>query len=119
MSNNVISMATHSYLKERADAILLMWHDSDSMDGWLQLCGTRDLAANVLAMLEATPACQIGIRDIDRLPDGMSISDFYETLGAVSDDTGSDGWFKVSRQTAIEVVKHLIALHYDRLESEA
>lgn len=117
--SNVINMETYSYLKERSDAVLLMWHDSDMTDGWLKLCGTEDLAHTVLAMLEATPAYQIVIRDIDRLPDGMEISDFYETLGEISDDIGNEGWFKVNRQTATEVVKHLIALHYDELEGTA
>lgn len=117
--SNVINMETFGYMKERSDAVLLMWHESDEMDGWLKLTGTDDLAFTVLGMLEATPSQQIAIRDIDRLPDEMEISDFYETLAGMSDDVGSEGWFKVNRQTAIEVVKHLIALHYDELEGTA
>lgn len=117
--SNVTNINTYSYLQERSDAVLLMWHDSDHQEGWVRLCGTQDLAAHVLGMLEATPNQQIAIRDIDRVPDGMSISDFYETLGGISDEVADNGWFKVNRQTAIETVKHLISLHYDQLEGTA
>lgn len=117
--NNVTNINHAKYLRERADSVLLMYHDSDFMEGWVRLCGTNDLAYHVLAMLEATPAYQIVIRDIDRLPDGVSVEDFYPTLSQLSDETAEHGWFRVNRETAIETVKHLIALHYDRIEDRA
>ena len=104
--SNVISLSKYSYAQERADAVLLMWQDSGA-DGWVRLVGTQDLAATVLGMLEATPAYQIGIQEVGRLPDDMAIEDFRETLSAISDDVADDDWYRVNRVTAAETVKHL------------
>ena len=108
MSNNVISMEKYSYLKERSDAVLLLWQDSEFGNGWVKVAGTEDLASLVLGMLEASPGYQIGIREVGRMTPDMEISDFYETLADMSDDTGNEGWFKVNRETAEATIEHLI-----------
>lgn len=106
----VINMETYSYLKERSDAVLLMWHDGcEHSEGWVKVTGVKDLAELALSMLEATPAYQIGIREVGRMTPDMEISDFYETLAEMADEVGSnEGWFKVNRDTAEATIEHLI-----------
>lgn len=107
---NVIDLASYQYLKERSDAVLLTWHEGiEGAEGWLKLTDTKDLAVTVLSMLEATPACQIGIAEVGRMTPDMSIEDFYETLAEMADEVGANpGWLKINRQTAAAVVAHLV-----------
>ena len=106
--SNVTNINTYSYLRDRSDAVLLLWQDSEFGNGWVKVAGTDDLASLVLMMLEASPGYQIGIREVGRMTPDMQISDFYETLAEMADDTGSEGWLKVNREVAEATIQHLI-----------
>ena len=108
--SNVTNINAYAYLKERSDAVLLMWHEGcEHSEGWVKVTGTEDLAQTVLGMLETTPAYQIGIREVGHMTPDMSVDDFYETLAEMSDEVGENpGWFKINRDTAEATVEHLI-----------
>lgn len=115
---NVIKMESYSYLRERSDAVLLLWQDSEFMQGWVKVAGVDDLASLVMGMLEATPGYQIGIREVGRMTPDMSIEDFYETLAGMSDEVGENpGWFKVNRKTAEATIEHLIDIRLNPIHS--
>ena len=108
--SNVTNINTYSYLKERSDAVLLMWHEGcEHSEGWVKVTGVKGLAELALSMLEATPACQIGIQEAGRMTPDMSVEDFYETLGGLACEVGENpGWFKLNRESAEATIQHLI-----------
>ena len=109
---NVINLNSYSYLKERADAVLIMWNESEfGGRGWIKVAGTDDLAETVLALLESTPSYQIGIKEVGWMTPDMEISDFYGVLAQMACETGeNEGWFKINRESAEATVRHLIDL---------
>lgn len=117
--SNVTNINTYSYLKERSDAVLMMWQECDSAFGWIKVTDTKDLAETVLAMLEATPAYEIGIKEVGRMTPDMSVEDFYETLGGLACEVGENpGWFKINRESAEATIEHLIDIRQNPIHLE-
>lgn len=115
--SNVTNMQDWEYLKERSDAILMLWSTITEEDGWVKVTGTQGLDALILSMLDAPVSTQVTIESPELLADGMTIDDVHSVIEGIADDRDEHGWFKVNKAACREAIRHAVDLALNPITS--
>ena len=112
MKGNVSSFSKAMQMRDRASQVFMAtcFSPEGDREGWIRVFGLSDMSAAVLDWVSAPDDpiySQAHIWPLCELPEAMKVSDLFETLASMSDDTAEGGFFKVNPETAFETVIHL------------